>query len=102
MSRGTLVPDVRCCAATLLGSNFMQRMLIAAVAGMFVGLAPLSVFAETSTPAATPTPSQSSPTREARPASAKLNECRAEARNHHFGIHFIKRNRFIQSCMARP
>ena len=32
---------------------------------------------------------------------AKRAECLREADAKHFGIHFIKRNRFIRSCLAR-
>jgi hypothetical protein len=31
----------------------------------------------------------------------KKAECAREARAKHFGIHFIKRARFLRSCMAR-
>jgi hypothetical protein len=31
----------------------------------------------------------------------KRAECAREARAKHFGIHFIKRARFLRSCMAR-
>jgi hypothetical protein len=31
----------------------------------------------------------------------KRTECAREARAKHFGVHFIKRARFIRTCMAR-
>jgi hypothetical protein len=32
--------------------------------------------------------------------ATKKAECKKKAKAHHFGIHFIKRNRWIKDCIA--
>lgn len=32
----------------------------------------------------------------------KKRACRREARGQHFGVHLVKRNRFIRDCVRRP
>lgn len=33
--------------------------------------------------------------------SAKIRDCREQAKAQHFGVHFIKRNKWIKDCVAR-
>jgi hypothetical protein len=97
--------DVTFYAVIQRRGGFMRLLKRTIIAGLFLGIELAGALAQTPPPPPkTPAPEVNSrvvaPPHVRRAAYARrLAQCRAEARAKKFGIHFVKRNRFIHECL---
>src|SRR4051812_24577645 len=94
------------CQSAGIGSPMTSKIVVSAMAAFFV-VAPVIGAAVAQSPPRDETPAAKKPGErqgDQIPASShthRLYECRALARAHNFGFHFIRKGKFMRACLAQ-